>query len=108
MASRRVRRAPVQAQTQAPTQEQIQVKRESLPNSYANSVTDFGTNGDDAMDHSQFHPSHPSSKAGRANRSNARKSRADAIMRIPFIIPYHLISYHADFAISQLRLVSVP
>ncbi|KAK4078381.1 uncharacterized protein Triagg1_3397 [Trichoderma aggressivum f. europaeum] len=67
MASRRVRRAPAQATNQTP----VQVKSETMPNSYAKSVTDFGTNADDAMDPSEFHPSHPSSKAGRANRSNA-------------------------------------
>lgn len=75
MASRRVRRAPLrQTSPQVSPQEQIRVKSELLPNMYANSVTDFGTNGDDTMeDHTQFHQS---SKAGRGNRSNARKSRA--------------------------------
>lgn len=69
MASRRVRRAPLR---QTSPQASIRVKPEPMPNSYANSVTDFGTNGDDAMDETQFHQS---SKAGRGNRSNARESR---------------------------------
>ncbi|KAL7941380.1 P-loop containing nucleoside triphosphate hydrolase protein [Trichoderma barbatum] len=42
----------------------IKVKPEPLPNSYPNSVTDFGTNGDE----SQFHQS---LIAGRGDRSNA-------------------------------------
>lgn len=84
MASRRVRRAP----PQAPPQASIRVKPEPMPNSYANSVTDFGTNGDDAMDETQFHQS---SKAGRGNRSNARESHADAHHDTPF---HHLISHH--------------
>lgn len=90
MASRRVRRAPLrQASPQPPPQEQIRVKSELLPNMYANSVTDFGTNGDDAMDHTQFHQS---SKAGRGNRSNARESHTDAHHENLFIISYQIIS----------------
>ncbi|KAL7931523.1 P-loop containing nucleoside triphosphate hydrolase protein [Trichoderma chlorosporum] len=46
----------------------VKVKSELMPTLYANSVTDFGTNGDDNLGSTQVHQS---SMAGRGDRSNA-------------------------------------